>query len=72
MTKEEARLFKQRWRLVNDRIIEEVRQTPVSVKLQQLAIMFAAGQALGWTDKQKLGEEEVRARWVHLKENAHV
>lgn len=72
MTKEEARLFKQRWRLVNDRIIEEVRQTPVTVKLQQLAIMFAAGQALGWADKQKLDEEEVRARWVCLKENPHV
>ena len=72
MTKEEAQLFKQRWRLVNDRLNKEVRQMPVSVKLQQLAIMFAAGQALGWADKQRAGEEEVRARWVRLKERAHV
>lgn len=72
MTKEEARLFKQRWQLVDDRVIEEVRQTPVAVKLRQLAIMFAAGQALGWADKQKKDETEVRARWVRLKESAHV
>jgi hypothetical protein len=72
MTKDEARLFKQRWQLVNDRVIEEVRETPITVKLQQLAIMFAAGQALGWADKQKRGEEEVRARRARLKERAHV
>ena len=72
MTKDEARLFKQRWRLVNDRVIEELRQMPVAVKLQQLAIMFTAGHALGRADKQKSGEEEVRARWVRLKERAHV
>jgi hypothetical protein len=72
MTKEEALLFKQRWRLVNDRVIEEVRQTPITVKLRQLAIMFAAGHALGWADKQRAGEEEVRARWVRLKEKLHV
>jgi hypothetical protein len=72
MTKEEALLFKQRWRLVNDRINDEVRQTPVSVKLQQLAIMFAAGPSLGWADNERAGEKEVRARWVRLKERAHV
>ena len=72
MTKEEARQFRQRWRLVNDRLKDEVRQMPVSIKLQQLAIMFAAGQALGWADKQRAGEAEVRARWMRLKEKAHV
>jgi hypothetical protein len=34
MTKDEARLFKQRWQLVNDRVIEEIRETPITVKLQ--------------------------------------
>lgn len=71
MTKEEAILFKQRWQLVNDHVNEEVRRMPVSVKLQQLAVMFAAGQSLGWADKQREGETEVRERWVRLKERAH-
>jgi hypothetical protein len=39
MTKEEARQFKERWRLVNEVTIEEARRTPVSVKLQQLELM---------------------------------
>lgn len=71
MTREEALLFKQRWRMVNDRVNEEVRRMPVSVKLEQLAVMFEAGYALGWGDKQREGETEVRARWVRLKEAAH-
>jgi flagellar biosynthesis/type III secretory pathway protein FliH len=71
MTKEEARQFKARWQLVNHAMTEEVRRTPASVKLQQLAVMYEAGQALGWTDALKEGEEGVRERWRRLKEKYH-
>jgi hypothetical protein len=63
MTKEEARLFKERWLLVNERIIDEVRGTPCSIKLQQLASMFVAGP----TNKDQT-EEEVWRRWQYLRE----
>jgi hypothetical protein len=36
-----------------------------------LAVMFAAGRSLGWTDEEKRGEEEVRQRWIRLKEKMH-
>ncbi|HEV2914780.1 MAG TPA: hypothetical protein VGX92_15995 [Pyrinomonadaceae bacterium] len=68
MTKEEAYQFKERWRLVNQVTIEEARRTPVSVKLRQLALMYEAGQALGWNQTFREGEEEVRERWRRLKE----
>ena len=71
MTKEEARLFKSRWQLVNEARIEEIRQATASTKLRQLADMFAAGRALGWADKRAANETEVRSRWVRLKEKAH-
>ena len=71
MTKEEARQFKVRWQLVNQAVAEDVRRTPPSVKLQQLAVMYEAGQALGWTDALKEGEEGVRERWRRLKEKYH-
>ena len=71
MTKEEARLFKKRWELVNEVTIEEARRTPVSVKLRQLALMYEAGQMLGWVEGLREGEEEVRERWRLLKEKFH-
>lgn len=67
MTKDEARLFKQRWQLVNDVIIEEARGAPVSLRLGQLAVMFAAGYELGWSERLQTGEEEVRQRWQRLR-----
>lgn len=68
MTKEEALLFKSSWRLANERIAEEIRSTPVITKLRQLAAMFAAGESLGWSQRMRVGEEEVRERWQRLRE----
>ncbi len=72
MTKEEAREFKERWRLVNEATIEEARNTPPSVKLQQLALMYEAAKRFGWIEKLREGEEEVHERWRLLKERMHV
>ncbi len=71
MTKEEAQQFKARWKLANAVTGEEVRRAPAIVKLHQLALMYEAGQALGWTDALKNGEEEVRERWRQLREKLH-
>ncbi|MDX2034388.1 MAG: hypothetical protein SF339_27180 [Blastocatellia bacterium] len=71
MTKEEARLFRSRWQLANERIAEEIRGTPMVEKLRQLAIMFQAGQALGWTERMRAGEEEIQQRWQRLRERMH-
>jgi hypothetical protein len=70
MTKDEAQLFKARWQMVNEFTNEEARRTPLSTRLHQLAIMFAAGHELGWREKSDEGEAEVRARWLRLKEAA--
>ena len=68
MTKEEAHQFKTRWKLVNDVITDEVRRTSPSTKLRQLAVMYEAGQSLGWADALRAGEEEAWKRWRRLKE----
>ena len=67
MTKEEAQLYKERWRLVNEVTIEEARRAPASLRLRQLAMLFAAGQDLGWQERMRAGEEEVHARWQRLR-----
>jgi len=67
LTKEEALAFQDRWRLVNEAIIEEVRTTPVETKLRQLGGLVASAYALGWDEKLRQGEEAVRDRWLALK-----
>lgn len=68
MNKEEAKNFRERWQIVEDRLIEERMQTSAAVKLQQLSVIFEATRALGWADALLEGEEEVRERWRTLKE----
>ena len=69
MTKEEAQQFRAGWKLVNDFVIEEARQTSPSDKLHQLALMYEAGQMLGWNQEPRINEKDaVRERWRLLRE----
>jgi hypothetical protein len=68
MNKEEARQFKARWRAVNDETARETREATPTSKLQQLALMYEAGQALGWTEERETEIEMVRERWRRLQE----
>jgi len=66
MTKEEAQQFKERWQLVNEFINEEIRRTPLSVKLKQFAALFQFAREMGWEEELRQGEAEVQARWQRL------
>lgn len=68
MNKEEARRYKVRWLLVNEATAREAREASPAFKLEQLALMYEAGQQLGWADGLRAGEEEVRERWRRLRE----
>ena len=70
ITKQEAQEFKERWKLVNEFIADEIRNTPPEIKLQQLSSMFIVGQS---RSPAFLAEEaEVRNRWCLLKQKANV
>jgi hypothetical protein len=68
MNREDALKYKARWRMVNERTAREAREMPPAVKLGQLALMYEAAQQLGWADRLRAGEEEVRERWRRLRE----
>lgn len=70
MTKEEARLFKERWLLVNEITNEEARRKSVSERLRDLEILYQFGQETGWPNRDDC--DEVRARWNRLREKAGV
>ncbi|MCC2669526.1 MAG: hypothetical protein K0Q72_1997 [Armatimonadetes bacterium] len=72
MTAEEVRAWKDRWKLVNQREIEELRNTPVEKKFRQLVQLHEAGKRNGWLERsdEDLREiERVRAIWIKLKSN---
>lgn len=71
LTKKQAEEFQSRWRLINDTIEEEIRATPVETKLRQLGVMVVSAYALGWDQRLREGEEEVRERWRILKSRLH-
>jgi hypothetical protein len=67
LTRAQARAFRKRWQLVNAREVEELRRTPLDVKLQQINTLMGWVQQLGWAEVLAEGEAEVRARWVKLR-----
>jgi hypothetical protein len=67
LTKAQAIAFRERWKRVNDREIEELRSTPFEVKLQQFNTLLAWSHQLGWTAALSDGENEVRQRWARLR-----
>ncbi|HEY3136396.1 MAG TPA: hypothetical protein VGL29_10250 [Blastocatellia bacterium] len=71
MTKEEARRFKEGWRLVNEFTNEEARRKTVSQRLRELEMLYEFGKEMGWT-KSDNEQEEVWARWNRLREIAGV
>jgi hypothetical protein len=67
MTREGARAWKARWKLVNDFERAELRMTPPSVKLRQFLALLAMAKQFGWTESLAEGEGEVRERWQKLR-----
>lgn len=67
MTKAEARAFQERWRIVNAREAEELRNTSLEVRWQQFCALLQWAKEFGWTDALAEGEEEVWQRWARLR-----
>ncbi len=59
MNRAEALPWKERWRLVREKEIEE--------RLRQLDTMLLLARQLGWTEALPGEDEEVRERWMRLR-----
>ena len=70
MTKEEARAWRERWRLVNEFEREELRTTPTEVKVRQFLSVMRLGRAMGWLDQPTDDDREVDDRWARLQAHA--
>lgn len=70
MTKKEAKDYLKRWRLVNQVLDEELRQTSIETKFQKMDAAYRMAVGLGFLPKIKAlkreTEDEVRQRWLRL------
>jgi hypothetical protein len=67
ISKDEARAFRERWRLINEREMAEVNSASLDLKWQQFNTLLAWSRELGWTEERRKGEAEVRERWMRLR-----
>ncbi len=63
----EVKAWKARWETVNRFEIEELRRTPVDLKLQQLASLMFSAKSPRSDRKQAIENDRVRSRWVTLR-----
>jgi hypothetical protein len=71
MTKKEARTYRNRWRIVNQTIADELRRTPPDVKFKKMDAAYRIAVGLGLLPRMRAlkqeFEPEVRGRWLRLK-----
>jgi len=72
MTKDEARNFKDRWRMVNELTSREIRNATPEIRLQRLRTVFASVQLFPAKHRSIEEDERVRVRWNQLKDRLHV
>jgi hypothetical protein len=70
MTKKEAQDYLKRWRLVDQVLDEELRQTSIETKFEKMDAAYRMAVGLGFLPKIKAlkreTEDEVRQRWLRL------
>lgn len=68
VTRAELEAYRARWQAVNQLEIEEMRRTPISLRLKQANVLFRLAQSMRLHHAMDDPEiERVRARWVKLK-----
>jgi hypothetical protein len=71
MTRKEAQAYRNRWRIVNQTIADELRQTAPDVKFKKMDAAYRIAVGLGLLPRMRARkmefEPEVRRRWLRLK-----
>ena len=67
ITPEEGQAWLERWRLVSEGEIAELRRTPLRTKFEQLAALMASRQLFDPDPDRERQVREVRERWLQLR-----
>jgi hypothetical protein len=66
MDRTQVLAWKERWRLVREKELEELATMTTEERLRQLDTMFVLARELGWDRQLAAEEEEARERWSRL------
>ena len=67
MTPSEARSYLDRWKLVREVELAELRSASTATKLQQLGALMASRHIFGADPRRQTEELEARERWADLR-----
>ena len=67
ITPDDALRYLERWKLVEEREITELRNTPIEVKARQVGVLMASRDLFREDPDRERGVREVRARWVRIR-----
>lgn len=67
MSVEEARAYVERWQLVSETELVELRASPIELKLRQLAALMEARNFFPAEPNREQEVERVRERWALLR-----
>jgi hypothetical protein len=67
ITPNDACRYLERWKLVEEREIAELRNTPIEIKARQLAALMASRNPFRKDPDRERGTREVQARWARLR-----
>jgi hypothetical protein len=72
MDRAQALAWKEQWKLVRDKEIEELRAMTIEERLRQIDTMFVLARELGWDRHFAAEEQAARQRWggVHRRREA--
>jgi hypothetical protein len=69
MTSTQAKAFRNRWQAVSTAEMEERREASLELRWRQLNALWRLAAGLGLLPEEAEGVQEVRERWVRLKED---
>jgi len=72
ITPEQAREYLDRWRLVREAELEELRSTSMEMKLRQLSVLMASHDLFPPDPAREGLAAEVRDRWARIREALRV
>ncbi len=64
----EAEAYFQRWELVREIELIELRRASMDVKLRQLSALMSSRQVFGVDPDRESGVQQVRDRWMYLRQ----
>jgi len=64
----EAEAYFQRWKLVREIELIELRRASMDVKLRQLSALMSSRQVFGVDPDRESGVQQVRDRWMYLRQ----